>query len=137
MDKNKFNSSDINDKEIIKQAKYKSSKKLMWYDYLIVLFIPLVYVLITYFIAKFAMSNDKNYWEYFITLGFAISLIVSIATGWLRNKQTASYYNNKTKRYDSTFSEDEGIRRRINKILWLITLVLLICSIIFWIISLV
>ncbi|ATZ17802.1 hypothetical protein EMELA_v1c02290 [Mesoplasma melaleucae] len=89
----------------------------MSYDYLIVLFIPLVYVLITYLIAKFAMSSDKNYWEYFITLGFAISLIVSIAAGWLRNKQVVIIIIRLKDRI-LLFSENEGIRRRINKILW-------------------
>ncbi len=58
------------------------------------------------------MSNDKNYWEYFITLGFAISLIISIAAGWLRINKLLVIITISVKDMTVLFLEDDMACRR-------------------------
>lgn len=134
--KAKISNNDI-DNIIGQELKYKSSKSLRYYDYLTILAFFIIFNVVAFLLNKYAIKSKRNYWEIFNTLAFALCSIVSITTGWLINRNSAKFYNSSIKRYDSTLEEDEGFKRRINKMFWLLTLLFLISSLIFLIISLI
>ncbi|PPE04747.1 hypothetical protein EELLY_v1c04270 [Entomoplasma ellychniae] len=115
-----------------KVTTYKSAKKLRYYDYLIVLVISLSYIGLTFLIDHLINKSTKNYWEYLITSGFIVLSICWVILGLMRSRMSLRYHNNKLQRYQPTFSPQEGLNRRISKIVLLISLVLLMCSIVLW-----
>ncbi len=111
------------------QTRYIDSKKLKWYDYLIVLIISSALIGLSFILGIFALkSTEKSEWV--ITAFALISLLAFLITNWIKNRKVARYYNDITRRYQTTLSEDEGFLRRLSKIFLLICLVLSITSII-------
>ncbi|PPE04393.1 hypothetical protein EELLY_v1c00680 [Entomoplasma ellychniae] len=123
-------------KAMYKSINYKVSKKMRWYDYLTVLSVSTTYIIISLLMQRFIKfsKNGNNIFEILITTGFILFIALFIINGYLRNKKTAKYFNNKIKRYETTLDEKEGFSRRISKIFILISLILFITSIACWLI---
>ncbi|WP_339033760.1 hypothetical protein [Spiroplasma endosymbiont of Cantharis rufa] len=125
--KDKIN--EISKEPIGTQTRYIDSKKLRWYDYLIVLIISFALIGLSFILGIFALkSTEKSEWV--VTAFALITLLAFLITNWIKNRKVAKYYNDITRRYQSTLSEEEGFLRRLSKIILLICLVLSITSII-------
>ncbi|ALD66681.1 hypothetical protein [Spiroplasma cantharicola] len=111
------------------QTRYMDAKKLKWYDYLIVLILSFALIGLSFILGIFALKSIEKT-EWIITAFALISLLAFLITNWIKNRKVANYYNDITRRYQTTLSEDEGFIRRLSKIILLICLVLSITSII-------
>ncbi|AUM62847.1 hypothetical protein [Spiroplasma monobiae] len=124
--------SDITKDPLSTQSKFIESKKLRWYDYLIVLSISAFVTGISFILGIFAFKDiEKTEWV--TTASALLSLLTWLIIGYIKNRQVAKFYNDTRRRYQTTLSEEEGFLRRISKIALLICLVLTITSIIIFI----
>ncbi|AGR41456.1 hypothetical protein [Spiroplasma taiwanense] len=119
----------LNSDPLETRTKFIHSKKLRWYDYLIIFGFSTFIIGLAFILGIFAFQNIEKT-EWIITAIAVFGLLVWLILGWYKNKQVAKFYNDVRRRYQSSLSEEEGHLRRISKIILLICLILVITSII-------
>ncbi|AHI53121.1 hypothetical protein [Spiroplasma culicicola] len=112
---------------------YNNAKRLNLIDYILIVLISATLVGLSFIIAIFGLK-DISKTEYFTTASGAILLFTALIMGFIRNNNSAKFYNDSRRRYQPTFTEEEARNRRISKIILFTSLILLIVSIIFWIV---
>lgn len=119
--------SEIQSDGIERETDYLSSKKLRWYDYIIIIAVCAILIGVSFIISIFTL-NDLIKTEYFTSMFGIIALVIWLIMGFIRNNNTAKFYNDSRRRYQSTFTVEEGRNRRISKIILFIGLVLLVTT---------
>ncbi|AOG60663.1 hypothetical protein SHELI_v1c07140 [Spiroplasma helicoides] len=125
--------SEVQSGGVQKEVEYIDAKKLRWFDYLIIFGTFLALLGLSFIVSVFIMK-DIDRTEYITTAIAGLGILVWLVMGWLRNNKTAKFYNDSRRRYQSTFTTDEGINRRKSKIIISIAGLMLITSIIYWIV---
>ncbi len=122
--------SQVLDNPMEKQLSFRNSKRLRYYDYIIIILACLFAIGISFLISIYLLKNiSRTEW---VTAAFTVfSIIGGLVTSWLKNNYVANYYNDKRKRYQTTLSDEEGTMRRIAKIFLITGAILLIVSIVF------
>ncbi|ASP28189.1 hypothetical protein SCORR_v1c04150 [Spiroplasma corruscae] len=115
---------------IQRQMNFDKSRKLRLYDYFIIVTLALLMIGLSFIISIFIIK-DINMVSWVTSAFTLICLFSAIVTGWLKNNLVAKFFNDKRRRYQTTMTEEEGLFRRIIKIILFTSLILLIISIIF------
>ncbi|ARU91409.1 hypothetical protein SCLARK_00772 [Spiroplasma clarkii] len=118
---------DIQSGGIEREVDYLSSKKLRWFDYIIIALICAIITGFSFILGIFALKSLER--TEFITTAFgAVSVFIWLLIGFIRNNHSAKFYNDSRRRYQSTFTVEEGRNRRIGKMFLLTGVILLIIS---------
>ncbi|QGS52150.1 hypothetical protein [Spiroplasma tabanidicola] len=120
---------EVLDDYVEKHSEYISSKKLRWYDYIIIVFISILITGLSFIISIYGFK-DITRTNYFTAAAGFLGLFIWIVYGFVINRRTAKFYNDSRRRYSSTLSPEEALSRRINKCFFFGSIILLIISLI-------
>ncbi|QBQ07948.1 hypothetical protein SGLAD_v1c07490 [Spiroplasma gladiatoris] len=114
---------------IEREIEYLDAKKLRWYDYLTLFFAYLIVLGISFLIGIYAFKDIVKT-EYICTAISLMGFFIWLIMGYIRNRNTARYFNDARRRYDSTVTPEEGHNRRIAKIIFLFSILMLITCVV-------